>query len=190
MNVFELLLTAVALAMDAFTVSIASGLSARRFHMRHALTLGLWFGGFQAVMPLLGWASGLALRKWISFLDHWVAFILLAFIGLRMIYESFKLREARQVEELTAPKEVLCLAVATSIDAYVVGVSLAMVRGGPVLAAVVIGCVTFLISAAGVWIGARGFERMDNRVEIAGGLILIGLGLKILIQHTLTGGRF
>lgn len=183
MNLLELLLTAFALAVDAFTVSVASGLSAKRFHLRHAITLGVWFGGFQTIMPVLGWLSGAFLQNWICAFDHWAAFVLLAFIGARMIHESFKLKETRTLDDLLAIRVLFALAVATSLDAYAVGVSLALIRGGLITMAAVIGIVAFLASIIGVWIGACRFRQPGVKMESVGGIILIALGLKILVEH-------
>lgn len=179
---------ALALAMDTFAVSIASGLSARKFTLRHALTLGLWFGGFQALMPFLGWLAGSRARALITDVDHWIAFGLLLFVGGKMIYESFKIKEIEDRPPVPGVRVMFLLAVATSIDALAVGVSFAMINVAILFPVAVIGVVTFLVSMLGVWIGARGLHFFERKIEIAGGLILIGIGTKILVGHLLAPG--
>lgn len=171
--------------MDTFAVSIASGLTARQFKIRHALTLGIWFGGFQAIMPLLGWLGGTRLRALIADVDHWVAFVLLVLIGAKMIYESFKIEEVENRPPVPKAHVMLILAVATSIDALAVGVSFAMINVPIVMPALIIGAVTFALSILGVWIGSRGLRFFEKKIEIIGGLILIGIGIKILLSHLL-----
>ena len=176
----ELLLIAVGLSMDAFAVSICKGLSLQRLRARHAVLAGLYFGGFQALMPLIGWALGYRFEHIIESVDHWIAFFLLAIIGLCMI------REANKVEEVNADlgfKTMLLLAVATSIDALAVGVTFAFLQVRILPAASLIGVTTFLISAVGVYIGHVFGLKYRARAEIAGGVILIGIGLKILLEH-------
>ena len=178
-------LVALALAMDTFAVSIAGGISARQFKVRHALTLGIWFGGFQALMPLLGWIGGTRLKAFISGLDHWIAFGLLFLIGCKMIYEAFKIEEAENKPSVPPAHVMFVLAVATSIDAFAVGLSFAMINVPIVLPVIVIGLVTFGMSAIGVWIGTKGIRFFEKKIEIAGGLILIAIGVKILLSHLL-----
>ena len=176
----ELLLIAVGLSMDAFAVSICKGLSLQRLRARHAVLAGLYFGGFQALMPLIGWALGYRFEHIIESVDHWIAFFLLAIIGLSMI------REANKVEEVNDDlgfKTMLLLAVATSIDALAVGVTFAFLQVRILPAASLIGVTTFLISAVGVYIGHVFGLKYRARAEIAGGVILIGIGLKILLEH-------
>jgi len=184
-NFPALFFIALALAMDTFAVSIASGLSARRFSLRHALTLGLWFGGFQALMPFVGWAGGIQMRALITGFDHWVAFGLLSFVGGKMIHESFKIKAVEEKPPIPEARVMFVLAVATSIDALAVGVSLAMDNVAIVFPIIVIGLVTFLMSVLGLWIGSRGLHFFENKIEVAGGLILIGIGIKILVGHLL-----
>ena len=182
MNWSEIILIAIALAMDAFAVAIASGAVARKFHLRHALTMGAWFGGFQAVMPLLGWVGGLSLRKYIAGVDHWVAFGLLSFLGCKMIYESFKLEADENPRDPLDVRVLLVLSLATSIDAFAVGISFAMI-GTPIAAPVIIiGAITFCMTFAGVRIGAAGSHFFEKKVEIVAGLVLIGIGIKILLS--------
>ena len=180
MSLLELLLIAVGLSMDAFAVSVCKGLSLQRLKPRHAALVGLYFGGFQALMPLLGWALGYRFEHVIQSVDHWIAFGLLTVIGVSMI------REAKQQEELNDDlgfKTMLLLAVATSIDALAVGVTFAFLQVRILPAASLIGATTFLLSALGVYIGHLFGLRYKAKAEIAGGVILIGIGLKILLEH-------
>ena len=176
----ELLLIAVGLSMDAFAVSICKGLSIKKLGASHAALVGLYFGGFQALMPLIGWALGYRFEHIIESVDHWIAFALLVIIGLSMI------REANQAEELNDDlgfKTMVLLAVATSIDALAVGVTFAFLQVRILPAASLIGVTTFLISAVGVYIGHVFGLKYRAKAEIAGGVILIGIGLKILLEH-------
>lgn len=178
-----IILVAFALAMDAFAVSIASGVTIKRLKIRHALTIAGWFGVFQALMPLLGWLGGVKLHSFTARIDHWVAFGLLFFIGCKMIYESFKIEE---IEKKNNPLDVhvlFMLSVATSIDAFAAGISFAFLRVSILLPILVIGLITFLVSFAGVWIGKRSGHFFEKKMEMIGGLLLIGIGIKILITH-------
>ena len=186
MNIFELLLLAVGLAMDAFAVSVCKGLSVERLKPRHPITAGLYFGGFQALMPLIGWLLGSQFESLIKSVDHWIAFGLLAVIGANMIRESFG--KAEELNSSFSPKAMLPLAVATSIDALAVGVTFAFLEVSIVFAVSIIGAVTFVISAAGVRIGNVFGAKYKSRAELAGGVILIILGVKILIEHLFFGG--
>lgn len=181
MRFLELLLIAVGLSMDAFAVSVCKGLSLQRLKPRHAALVGLYFGGFQALMPLIGWALGARFEHVIRSVDHWIAFFLLAVIGAGMI------REARQEEEALNDdlgfKTMLLLAVATSIDALAVGVTFAFLQVRILPAASLIGVTTFALSALGVYMGHVFGLRYKAKAEIAGGVILIGIGLKILLEH-------
>ena len=176
----ELLLIAVGLSMDAFAVSICKGLSLKKLGVKHAALVGLYFGGFQALMPLIGWALGYRFEHIIENVDHWIAFALLTIIGLSMI------REANKAEELNDDlsfKTMVLLAIATSIDALAVGVTFAFLQVRILPAASLIGVTTFLISAVGVYIGHIFGLKYRAKAEIAGGVILIGIGLKILLEH-------
>ena len=182
MSLLELFLLAVGLSMDAFAVSVCKGLSVRRGSMKQALTVGIWFGGFQALMPFLGYLLGITLTTLITSIDHWIAFLLLAFIGFNMI------REARSDEENESNdrfdfKTMLPLAVATSIDALAVGVTFAFLRVNIVPAVSFIGCITFLLSAIGLKAGNIIGAKNRSRAEFAGGLVLILMGIKILLEH-------
>ena len=181
MKLWELLLIAVGLSMDAFAVSVCKGLSLPRLKPRHAVLVGLYFGGFQALMPVIGWALGYRFERVIESVDHWIAFALLVVIGIGMI------REARETEELNGDlgfKTMILLAVATSIDALAVGVTFAFLQVRILPAAGLIGVTTFLLSAVGVYIGHFFGLRYKAKAEIAGGVILILIGLKILLEHT------
>ncbi|MBW2623194.1 MAG: manganese efflux pump [Deltaproteobacteria bacterium] len=175
---------AVGLAMDAFAVSITSGLTVRPFRFGFAFKIAFLFGLFQAVMPVLGWLAGLSFRSLISGFDHWIAFGLLAFIGGKMVFEGFSDNSAAKERNFLSLWVLLVLAVATSIDALAVGLSFSLLKTSIVFPAVVIGLVTFVISALGVLIGSRFGHRFENKAEILGGLILIGIGIKIVIDHT------
>ena len=180
MGFLELLLIAVGLSMDAFAVSVCKGLSLQRLRARHAALVGLYFGGFQALMPVIGWALGYRFEHVIQSFDHWIAFGLLTVIGLSMI------REAGQAEEMNDDlrfRTMLLLAVATSIDALAVGVTFAFLQVRILPAAGLIGAVTFALSAVGVKIGSLFGLRYRARAEICGGAILILLGFKILLEH-------
>ncbi len=186
MGIFELLFLAVGLAMDAFAVSVCKGLSAKEYRLRHSLTAGAYFGGFQALMPLLGWLLGSQFESVIKSVDHWIAFGLLGLIGANMVREAFG--KAEEVNASFSPKAMLPLAVATSIDALAVGVTFAFLDVNIWLAVALIGGVTFAISAAGVKVGNVFGARFQSKAELAGGIILILLGVKILIEHLFFGG--
>jgi len=183
MQLLVILFIAVGLSMDAFAVSVVAGSIYRELKVRHALRMALFFGGFQAVMPILGFLAGLSLKDYISAYDHWIAFGLLAFVGGKMIYESLKIEAAEKNLDPSNLLILLSLSVATSIDALAVGISLSMLTTSIVGAAVLIGLVTFGLSYAGILIGKRFGHFFESRIEILGGLILIAIGLKILIQH-------
>ena len=182
MSLLELFILAVGLSMDAFAVSVCKGLSVRRGSMKQALTVGIWFGGFQALMPFLGYLLGITFSSLITNVDHWIAFVLLAFIGFNMI------REARSEEENESNdrfdfKTMLPLAVATSIDALAVGVTFAFLQVNIVPAVSFIGCITFILSAIGLKAGNIIGAKNRSRAEFAGGLVLILMGIKILLEH-------
>ena len=181
MGWLELFLIGVGLSMDAFAVSICKGLGMARLRWRQGLLVGVFFGGFQALMPLIGWALGVQFQVFISAVDHWIAFVLLGAIGFNMV------RESRQEEECMdasfSPRSMLPLAVATSIDALAVGVTFAFLSVKIAPAVTFIGLTTFVLSAAGVGLGSIFGARMGSRAELAGGLILMLMGLKILLEH-------
>lgn len=188
MSLLAILFLAVGLAMDAFAVSVASGFAIKELRVRHAFRVSAFFGGFQAIMPVLGWSGGLVFRRYIESYDHWVAFGLLTAIGVKMIVESFEIREEKEQEEIRALKTrfLLVLAVATSLDALAVGMSLSLIRVDIIGPALIIGIVTFVLCFAGVYVGRRMGHFFENKLEIAAGLLLIGIGVKTLLSHCLT----
>lgn len=182
MEYLSVLLIAVGLAMDAFAVAICKGLAMRKPGVKVILVIGLWFGFFQAVMPVIGYLLGSSFYSYISEYDHWIAFALLALIGANMIREALS-GEEEGVDDSIGFRTMLVLAIATSIDALAVGISLAMTGDYIVQSAVMIGVVTFLISAAGVKMGSLVGDRFGSRAELVGGVILILIGLRILLDH-------
>ena len=183
MSFLELLLIAVGLSMDAFAVAVCKGLATPKVAPRHMVIAGLWVGGFQALMPLVGYFLGTAFCDYIEAYDHWIAFVLLGFIGFNMIREAIWGGE----EESDASfgfKTMLLMAIATSIDALAVGVTFALLPDVNIFAAVgSIGVITFALSALGVKIGNIFGAKYKSRAEIAGGIILVLMGLKILLEH-------
>lgn len=182
MTLLELFLIAVGLSMDAFAVSVCKGLSARRVDIRDALLVGLFFGGFQALMPLLGWVLGRQFESYITKIDHWIAFALLAFIGGRMIWEALHGGEEGNGGGF-ALRELFVLAIATSIDALAVGVTFAFLAVNIWSSIAMIGVTTFALSVGGVYIGNKAGGRLHEKAEILGGAILILIGFKILLEH-------
>ena len=183
MSILEILLLGIGLSMDAFAVSICKGLSAKRLQTRHYLIIGAWFGGFQALMPTIGFFLGSTFEQYITAFDHWVAFVLLAAIGANMIKESFS-REESETSASFAFKTMLLMALATSIDALAVGITFALLPDVNVpLAVCLIGVTTFVCSAAGLKVGNLFGLRYKAKAELAGGIILILIGLKILLEH-------
>ncbi len=186
-TIFELFLLGVGLSMDAFAVAVCKGLSMRRINKNQTLIIGLYFGGFQALMPFLGWLLGSQFQQYITSIDHWIAFILLGYIGGKMIYEAIKEWKEEEVAEVMDPpldhKNMLMLAVATSIDALAVGITFAFLQTPIVEAISIIGCTTFVISIVGVVVGNLFGSRYKNKAELVGGVILVCIGLKILLEH-------
>lgn len=185
---FELLLMGIGLAMDAFAVSVCKGLGMRKVNKGQALVIGLFFGGFQALMPFIGWVLGIQFESYITSVDHWIAFVLLAIIGGKMIVEAVKPEDAEETEvkKVDAPldiKEMFVLAVATSIDALAIGITFAFLQYPIVEAISIIGIVTFFISIGGVYVGNYFGSRYQKKAEMAGGLILVILGARILLSH-------
>ncbi|HNW85862.1 MAG TPA: manganese efflux pump MntP family protein [Candidatus Limiplasma sp.] len=181
----ELVLIAVGLSMDAFAVSLCKGLCMQKLNYRHGAVIALFFGGFQMLMPLLGWVLGKQFERYITPVDHWIAFALLTYIGGKMIWEATHDREeqACDVEPKLDLKELFGLAIATSIDALAVGITFAFLQT-PILPAVIeIGAITFLLSFGGVAIGHQFGTKLKRKAEIAGGAVLILIGLKILLEH-------
>lgn len=182
MSLVELLIIAVGLSMDAFAVSICKGLAMKKCTVKKAGIVGLYFGIFQAGMPLLGYVLGIQFKSLITNIDHWIAFVLLGFIGLNMIREALSEEDPEESDSLQV-KEMLALAVATSIDALAVGVTFAFLDVAIVPAVSFIGIITFIICVIGVKIGNVFGSRYKSKAEFAGGLILILMGIKILLEH-------
>lgn len=187
MTIIELILLAAGLAMDAFAVSICKGLSVRKYSKKQSVIAGLYFGGFQAGMPVIGWLLGKQFENLIKGVDHWIAFVLLALIGANMIRESLK-KDDEDFNSSFSPKTMLPLAVATSIDALAVGVTFAFLDVQIAPAVSVIGAITFAFSAAGVKIGNVFGAKYKSKAELAGGIVLVCIGIKILIEHLFFGG--
>ena len=205
MGIIELILTGVGLSMDAFAVAVCKGLGMRRIQWGQAVVIALFFGGFQALMPLVGWAVGSMFSSYITAVDHWIAFGLLALIGAKMLWDAFHEEgsDARTCNRQCATcarrgtaacsdalvpldfRELTMLAVATSIDALAVGVTFAFLQVDIVPAVLFIGATTLVLSAIGVKVGSIFGDRLKSKAELAGGLILIGMGSKILLEHTL-----
>ena len=182
MGFVELILIAVGLAMDAFAVSVGKGLTVSEVHPRHALTAGLWFGGFQALMPIIGYYLGSSFAHVVSSVDHWVAFALLLLIGLNMIRESIWGDEDCHDSDFGARKMSI-MAIATSIDALTIGITFAFLYVNIWYAASVIGIITMLLSVVGVLLGSRFGAKIGSKAGILGGVVLIALGVKILLEH-------
>lgn len=184
MHLAELLIIAVGVSMDAFAVSICKGLSVQKVRMKHVALTGIWFGGFQALMPVIGYFVGASFAGFVTSVDHWIAFVLLGIIGGNMIKES-----CSKEEECCAPdfsvKTMFAMAVATSIDALAIGVSFAFLNVNIWKAVALIGVTTALFSGAGVLIGNIFGSRYKSKAEFVGGFILVAMGLKILLEHTL-----
>jgi len=183
MGLITITIIAVGLAMDAFAVSIVSGSVYKQLKIKHAFRMAVFFGGFQAIMPLIGSLAGISVKEYVANYDHWMAFALLSAVGAKMIYESFKIAPA---EENFNPENILVLlvlSVATSIDALAVGITLSFLQVSIAIAVVIIGLVTFILSYLGVLIGRKFGHFSENKIEALGGLVLIGLGAKILFEH-------
>ena len=182
MGLIELFLIAVGLSMDAFAVSVCKGLAMPKCTFKKAAIVGLWFGGFQALMPAIGYILGAQFQEAIASIDHWIAFVLLALIGGNMIHEALD-NDEEEADASLDVKTMFLLAVATSIDALAIGITFAFLKVNIIPAVCFIGIVTFIISFAGVKIGNVFGARYKNKAEIVGGIILILLGLKSLLEH-------
>lgn len=185
MNIFEILLMAVALSMDAFAVSICKGLATKKVEIKHMIIVGAWFGGFQALMPFIGCVVGGAFMSYIESIDHWIAFVLLAFIGGNMIREALS-KEEEESDCSMSCKTMFTMAIATSIDALAAGVGMSVELSGIgeiLFAVLAIGVITFLLSAVGVKVGNVFGARYKFIAELSGGIILVLMGVKILIEH-------
>ncbi len=183
----SLFLLSLALASDAFAVALCQGAAAGPRPWRLSLRVGAAFGVAQAVAPLLGWGLGVAFAGTIEAVDHWIAFVLLALVGGKMLYEGVQSDPPGDERQLASGKALLMLAVATSIDAAAAGFTLPTLGAGIGLSVAMIGGVTFVLSAAGVWIGRLGSRALGSKAEILGGLLLIGLGVKVLFEHRAFG---
>ena len=183
MGIVELLLIAVGLSLDAFAVAIGKGLGMTRLNGGQALIIAVFFGGFQALMPLLGWALGVQFEQFVSAVEGWIAFGLLAFIGAKMIWDAFHEGDGKDDGEFKIDlRELVLLAIATSIDAFAAGVAFAMMDVDIVFSVAVIGCVTFVFSLVGVVIGHQFGNRWERPSTVVGGVILIAIGLKVLLE--------
>ncbi|MBE5868709.1 MAG: manganese efflux pump [Lachnospiraceae bacterium] len=183
MTLIDLFFIAIGLSMDAFAVAICKGLALCKINLKKAAIVGLWFGGFQALMPAIGYLIGYRFRENITFLDHWIAFILLGIIGISMIKEAMS-KEDQEPDASLKFKAMIVLAIATSIDALAVGVSFAFMPDVPILPAVAfIGVITFILSALGVRLGSIFGCKYKAKAELCGGIILILMGTKILLEH-------
>lgn len=183
MGILELLLLAVGLSMDAFAVAVCKGLSTKEVKWKHYLVVGVWFGGFQALMPTVGYILGSSFEKYIKSVDHWVAFVLLAFIGGNMLKDGLS-KQTETTDASFSFRSMFLLAIATSIDALAVGITFALLPDVNVSFAVLfIGVITFILSAVGLKVGNLFGLRYKNKAEIAGGVILILIGVKILLEH-------
>ena len=186
MGFVELFLLGVGLSMDAFAVAVCKGLGMHRVNYKHAVIIALFFGGFQALMPLVGWALGTQFESFVTPVDHWIAFVLLAFIGGKMLWDAFH----EDDEELSCPadgkldlRELVMLAIATSIDALAVGITFAFLRVDIVMSVGLISATTFVLALAGVVVGHRFGARYEKAATIAGGIVLVLIGTKILLEH-------
>lgn len=182
MGGIELLLISVGLAMDAFAVSVGKGMTLKRVQPRHALNAGAWFGSFQGLMPIIGYFVGRSFADYVVNVDHWIAFGLLTFIGLNMIRETIW-GDEEEVDGNFGVRTMLVMAIATSIDALAVGISMAFLDVNIWISATVICAVTLILSATGVYLGSAFGSRLGSKAGIVGGLILIAIGIKIVVEH-------
>lgn len=183
MDLLTIICIAIGLAMDAFAVSVANGLIIKKKKFFNAFKFGLSFGLFQMIMPLIGWSTGITLRHRMAGVDHWIAFGLLSVIGCKMIYEACALEQAEPTDKDVTIWLLLGLSVATSVDALAVGISFAFLNIVIIVPAIIIGVITFLMSYVGVLIGTTFGHIFEKKIEIIGGLMLIGIGIKILFEH-------
>lgn len=183
MGILELLILAIGLSMDAFAVSVCKGLAMKKLEFKNMAIVGLWFGGFQALMPTIGYFLGVQFKNQITAIDHWIAFVLLGIIGVNMIKEACSKDDEEEVKANLDVKTMFMLAIATSIDALAVGITFAFLSVNLVHAVTFIGITTFILSAVGVGIGNIFGTKYKAKAEIAGGIILILLGIKILLEH-------
>ena len=182
MNLLEICFIGIGLAMDAFAVAVCKGLSMKKFCLKKASIISLYFGFFQAIMPLIGYFLGVTFQDIVVSIDHWIAFFMLGAIGIKMLKESFESENDDRNDKIDI-KTMLILSIATSIDALAVGITLAFLKTNIFSSIIIIGTITFILSILGVKIGNRFGDRLQNKAEIAGGIILIIIGLKILLEH-------
>ena len=182
MSLVEVALISIGLAMDAFAVSVCKGLSMKKIEWKKVLTIALYFGSFQALMPIIGFLLGNSFRNFIEDVDHWVAFVLLSFIGFNMIKEAFDKEDEKRNDKIDF-KTMFILSLATSVDALAIGITFAFLNVNIVNAILIIGITTFLLSILGVKIGNKFGDKLQNKAELCGGIILIIIGLKILLEH-------
>lgn len=184
MGIFEMMMIALGLSVDAFAAALCKGLNMCKQNVRHALIIALFFGGFQTIMPVFGWLLGKQFERYITRFDHWIAFGLLICIGGKMIFEAIKNRKnAGDDTDSLRMNELILLAIATSIDAFAVGITFAFLQVSIVPAVTFIGVTTFLLSLVSVWIGCRFGEKLKTKAQITGGLVLMLIGVKILLEH-------
>lgn len=182
MGILEIILLGIGLAMDAFAVSICKGLSMKRMNWKNAIIIVFYFGAFQAIMPAIGYFLGTTFESFVTAVDHWIAFILLSFIGGNMIKESFDNEDEKKNDRVDF-KTMVVLAIATSIDALAVGITFAFFDVNVIFAVSVIGVITFFISLLGVKVGNKFGDKYQNKAELMGGILLVLLGIKILVEH-------
>lgn len=183
MKIGELIVLSLGLGMDAFAVSICKGLSMKKMNWKKALIIGLYFGGFQAIMPVLGYSLSKGFENFVTSIDHWIAFILLSIIGGKMVKDAFSPENSENCNEDVGFKTMIVLAIATSIDALAVGITFAFLNVNLILAIALIGSITFFLSMIGTKVGNIFGDRYENKAELLGGVILIFLGIKILLEH-------
>jgi len=183
MDMLSITIIGLGLAMDAFAVSVVSGSLIKKLKIRHALKIAFYFGGFQALMPVIGWTAGLTIQDLISCIDHWIAFGLLVFVGSKMIFESFQIDTNRKKKNPLNPANLIIFSIATSIDALAVGLTFGFLNVVIWIPVIIIGVITFGLSFLGVFIGTRFGNLFKKKIEFAGGVILIGIGIKIVIEH-------
>ena len=182
MEILEIVLIAIGVAMDAFAVSICKGLSMKKMNWKNALIIGAYFGIFQGLMPLIGYFLGATFQSLVTQIDHWVAFVLLLFVGIKMLKEAFS-NDSENINDDVDFKTMIVLAIATSIDALAIGITFAFLQTNILLAVLAIGIITFIVCVIGVKIGNKFGDKYERKAETVGGLILIFMGIKILLEH-------
>jgi len=186
MNTLEILLISLSLSLDAFAISISSGGTMKLLTEKNALKMALFFGTFQSIMPVIGYFAGISMLKYISVIDHWIAFTLLNIIGIKMIYESREIEKIDNIKNEFCPFNIYTLtilSITTSIDALVIGITFSTMKIKIIIPVIIIGLITFLMSLIGIKIGYKGKHFFENKMELIGGIVLILLGFKILMQH-------